>query len=388
MPSEPRPDGWEPVFRKDHDVMATASKYLLLFLCASGLIIVMAAALNFVVDPLQLFRPARWFAAMYSPDSRMQDAGLIRSQDFDTVFMGTSLAIHFRQSDIDRLLGVRSVKLAMTGSNSREQSFVLAAALQRHPRRVIWQMDDWIFRDAPEIDADIYLPADLYRRNAKGIASYLFSGAMARESLWILARSISLLQKTVARLTSGIIVKFPIAEVDDINVLTPTFDVAGFYNSKNALAAFRRITDPVRSSYLAEGYDYDAMVKTFERDAISLIEKNPDVKFDIYFAPYSILQFVAMRDASPATLKIVYDFTAYAFPRLTQFPNVTLHDFRVGKEVTHDLGNYGDIIHHSPAADLKVLSWLAERQYVVDRAAPLASLQQLKAQIEECKVEA
>ena len=43
MPSEPRPDGWEPVFRKDHDVMTTASKYLLRFLCASGLIIVMAS---------------------------------------------------------------------------------------------------------------------------------------------------------------------------------------------------------------------------------------------------------------------------------------------------------------------------------------------------------
>ena len=35
------------------------------------------------------------------------------------------------------------------------------------------------------IDADHHLPADLYRRNARGIASYLFSGAMARESLWI-----------------------------------------------------------------------------------------------------------------------------------------------------------------------------------------------------------
>ena len=83
--------------------MSTAPNNLLRFLCASGLIIVMAAALNFIVDPLQLFRPARLFAAMYSPDSRMQDAGLIRSQDFDTVFMGNSLAIHFRQSDIDRL---------------------------------------------------------------------------------------------------------------------------------------------------------------------------------------------------------------------------------------------------------------------------------------------
>ena len=226
---------------------------------------------------------------------------------------------------------MRSLKLAMTGSNSREQSFVLAAALERRPRRVIWQMDDWIFRDAPEIDADIYLPADLYRRNAKGIASYLFSGAMARESLWIVARSIPPLEPLVARLTSGVLFKFPISRVDDINALRPDFDVAGFYNAKKAIAAFTRITDPVRSAYLAEGYDYDAMVRRFERDAVGLIEKNPDVKFDIYFPPYSILQFVAMRDASPATLKIVYDFTAYAFPRLTQFPNVTPARFPRGQ---------------------------------------------------------
>src|SRR6478752_6143265 len=221
--------------------MNTARNCLIRFLCTSGLIILMAPAHNFVVDPLQLFRPARLFAAMYSPDSRMQDAGLIRSQDFDTVFMGTSLAIHFRQSDIDRLLGVRSVKLAMTGSNSREQSFVLAAALERRPGRVIWQMDDWIFRDAPDIDRDIYLPADLYRRNAKGIASYLFSGAMARESLWILARSIPLFEPLIARLTNGVIFKFPISRVDDINALRPNFDVAGFYNAQAATANFIRI---------------------------------------------------------------------------------------------------------------------------------------------------
>ena len=78
----------------------------------------------------------------------------------------------------------------------------------------------------------IYLPADLYRRNARGIASYLFSGAMARESLWILARSIPPLQPVVARLTNGVMFKFPIADVDDINALPPDFDVAGFYNAK------------------------------------------------------------------------------------------------------------------------------------------------------------
>ena len=171
----------------------------------------------------------------------------------------------------------------------------------------------------------------------------------------------------VARLTNGVMFKFPIANVDDINVLRPDFDVAGFYNAKSAVAAFRRLTDSARSGSIAEGYNYDAMVRGFRARCDRSDREQPGRRLSIStFAPYSILHFVAMRDASPATLKITHDFAAYAFPRLLQFPNVRLHDFRDVKEVNHDLGNYGDVIHHSPAIDLKILSWLAERKYVVD----------------------
>ena len=367
--------------------MSSAAKNLWRFLGASGLIMVAAVALNFVVDPLQIFRPARLFAAMYSQDSRMQDAGLIRSQDFDAVFMGTSLAIHFRQSDIDRVLGVHSLKLSLNGSTSVEQNFVLAAALQHHPKMVLWEMDDWIFRDGPDIDSNVYLPANLYRRNARGFTSYLFSGSIARESAWILARSIPLIEKPVSWLTTGVLFKFPISRVDDINVLRPGFDVAGTYNAKKAMAAFRYITDPVRSAYLADGADYDMRVRNFERDMASLIAANSDVTFEIYYPPYSILQWVAMRDASPGTFELVYKFTAYASRRLTSFANVRLYDFREAKDVTHDLNNYADVIHHSPTIDLKVLSWLTEGKYRVDPNAPTASLDRLKAQMEAYRVD-
>lgn len=367
--------------------MGNPAKYLPRFLCASGLAIALAVLLNFVVDPLQVLRPARLFAAMYSQDSRLQGAGLIRSQQFDTVFMGTSLAIHYRQSDIDRYLGVQSVKLALPGSSSREQKVVLEAALDRRPRRILWQMDDWIFRDAPDVDADIHLPADLYRRSARGIARYLFSGSMARESLWIAIRSIPPLEPLIARLTTGVIFKFPIANVDDLNALHHRFDVAGFYNAKNAVAALRRIVHPARRGILAKGYDYEAMVRNFERDAVDLIGKNPDVRFDIYFAPYSILHFVALRDASPATLRISYDFTGYAAQRLLQFSNVRLHDFRVATEITHDLNNYHDLVHHNPAVDRTVLSLLAEEKYRLERSVPTASLDRLKAQVEAYRIE-
>jgi len=367
--------------------MSKPTRQVLKILGGSAIIVLAAAALNFVVDPLQIFRPARLFAAMYSQDSRMQNAGLIRSQHFDSVFMGTSLAIHFRQSDIDRVLGGRSLKLSMTGSSSREQIFVLDAALQQHPRRIIWEVDDWIFRDAPDIDADPYLPADLYRRNARGIARYLFNGAMARESAWIAARSIPWLRPAVVRLTNGVMFSFPIADPDDINVLKPNFDVGAAYNEQKARASFASITHPVRRAYLGEGYNYEAMVRNFEQQAVRMIEAHPEVRWDIYFPPYSILQFVAMRDASPPTLKIVYDFTAYVAGRLAALPNVNLYDFRAVSDVTHNLANYSDVIHHSPAVDQMVLSWIAEGRYRADRRAPTALLEQLKAEVEAYQID-
>lgn len=362
--------------------MTSSVKDIIRFLIAGLSIVLAAALLNFMVDPLQIFRTARLFTAMYSQDSRLQNAGLIRSQDFDTLFMGTSLAIHFRKSDIDRVLGVKSLKLAMTGSSSREQAFVLEAAMAKHPKRVIWQVDDWIFHDTPEIEANVNLPADLYRGNAKGIASYLLSGAMARESLWIAMRSVPLLESVVASLTSEAMFKFPISRVDDINTLQPGEDVGAMYRAGRAMAAYRYITDPVRRKYLLDDTDYDMKVRVFERDAIGLIEAHPDVAFDIYLPPYSILQWIALREAYPDTLKSVDAFSAYLCRRLVGLPNVRLFDFRSIRDVTHDLNNYSDVIHHSPEIDLKILNWLAQGKYRVDPAAPTAALDRLKAQVE------
>ena len=96
---------------------------------------------------------------------------------------------------------------------------------------------------------------------------------------------------------------------------------------------------------------------------------------------------MALRDASPATLRIVYSFTAYAAQRLLQLPNVRLYDFREAREITHDLNNYHDVVHHNPAVDRKVLSLLAEGKYRLDPLAPTASLDRLKAQIEAYRVE-
>ena len=366
--------------------MSISGQNLFRFLSVGAATFILAAALNYVIDPLQLFRPAVLYPARYSLDDRMQNAGLIRSQDFNTVFIGTSLAVHYRASAINDALGVKSVKLAMSGSNSVEQSFVLNAALLRRPKMVLWEMDDWIFRDAPPIDEDKFVPADYYRMNIKGISGYLLSLDTARESVGILIRLLKPLDRLAAALASLQYLKFGSDRIDDLNTLPANVDRTTVYNTANTRKSFDYFA--AHPSEIASGYDYDAMVRGFERDVISLIKAYPGVEFRIYFPPYSILQFVSMRDFSPQTLQIILKFTSLALERFAQLPNVKVYDFRDAQEITHDLDNYHDVIHHSPTIDLKVLSMIAAGDHLVNRDAPTVSVERLKQQVEAYRIDA
>jgi hypothetical protein len=349
-------------------------------LALSATLVGLVAAFNFVVDPLQLFRPATLYKPLYSSDSRMQDAGLIRSQEFDTVFMGTSLAVHYRQSEIDAALGVKSLKLAMSGSNSVEQNFVLAASFQRHPKNVIWEMDDWIFRESPAIDENQFLPADLYRMNAKGIANYLFSLSTAREAFFTVLRFIKPMKEVAHALAAAQYLKFYNDQVNEIKTLPLSLDLSTIYNSEKARASFAHYAK--FPAEIMASYDYDTIVRNFERDAITLIRENPHTHFRIFFPPYSILQTVAMRDFDPKALQTFYQANTYMLERLVQFPNVKVYDFRDAQEITHDLGNYADVIHHSPVVDRKILSLMAADSHLVNSEAAIASIDALKKQVE------
>jgi hypothetical protein len=365
--------------------MAFSARDLSRFLAVSTITAGSVMALNFIIDPLQVFRPATLYPPLYSSDSRVQGAGLIRTQEYDTVLMGTSLAVHFRQSDLDKKLGGRSLKLAASGSNSVEQSFILDASLKRNVKRVVWQLDEWIFRDAPDIDSDRYTPADLYRMNVRGISGYLLSLDTGRESLWILLRYLPPLRSIVRFLTSVGYLKYHIENVDEINTLPNYFNISKHYNAANARASFKKIvTGPTG---LSMGSSYEALVKNFERDAISLIDNHPDVEFDIYFPPYSILLFVAVRDTSPTTLELAYQFGAYMNQRMSGLPNVRVFDFRNVKGITYDLENYLDLMHHSPIVDLKIIEMIAVGKNRLDSSYPNAHLDDLKKQVEEYRVD-
>jgi hypothetical protein len=334
-----------------------------------------AAGLNYVVDPLQLFHKPWFYRGAYTYESRIQNAGLIEQQNFDTVYMGTSLAVHFRKSEIDQALNVNSVKLALAGSTSREQVFVLDQAIKKRPGTVIWQMDEWIFRNAaPPGDT---IQTGLYSKSFSGIGGYLLGLSTTKESVGVVLRLVPPLQKLVHGLAAIQIIKFYVQDVDDIGTLPD--NQRSVYNKDSALRSFDHYRR--HPAEISAGYDLPSMKRNFESDAIGLIRNHPDVRFRIYFPPYSILQFVAMRDYAPDTLDVVLEFSAYATQRLLEFPNVSVADFRHVSGITHNLDNYLDLAHHSPDVDRAVLQFLATAAHEVERAAPARPTAELARQV-------
>ena len=355
----------------------TAAKFLVVALCAIGAV----AGFNFVVDPLQIFRPAQFYRPAYPTEERMHNAGLIRSQQFDTVFMGNSIGLHLRGSEIDEHLGTHAVKLVMSGAASREQNFVLGVALTRHPRNVLWELNDMTFGDSPDIDALPYFPADLYRKNLKGIASYLFNLETSREAVWSILKSWKPLRKLRFALMRAGYIKYDTDDPNELNTIDPAV-VAAAYNAKRSLAAYKYYSVPENAQRFRAGYSYDVLVRNFERDVVQFIQGHPETNFTIYFPPYSMVQYAAMQDfGSPDMLSTFYRFSAYALQQLAQLPNATVFDFRDDSEISHNLDNFADAIHHSPAIGVLLLSRIAKGENLVDKADPTRSIERLKQQV-------
>ncbi len=87
----------------------------------------------------------------------------------------------------------------------------------------------------------------------KGIATYLFSAAMAKESLFAVLRSSTAAAAAADPGGAFPPVAFALSDVDDIHALPRDFDVArGLQRASEHLAAFAYITDPVRAASSAK----------------------------------------------------------------------------------------------------------------------------------------
>ena len=288
-------------------------------------------------------------------DQRAQGAGLLRTQAYETVLMGSSLAANYRSFWFDVFYDTSTVKVTFPNGGFEEFSQALDYAYTRQDvKRVIFGLDpNLLARDPAE--APNQLPDYLYDDNPWNDGKYLLNKD-------VLMRSGYTLLKRAAGETQPLQDAF----VWDGNV---------FFSRSLALAGYDR---PEAVSEPAPADAFLTNARTNLAVVTGWLEAHPDTAFIFYFSPYSILFWDKMdrQGETEAMLTLLEEVTG----TLLTYDNAELQFFMADEAVITNLDNYADHIHVAGKVTYRMAEAMPAGSYRMtaeNRAEMLDGLRQL-----------
>lgn len=294
-------------------------RWAALLLAVTALLLAACAAVVYLVDPFFHYHAPDpegevWF------DQRAQGAGLLRSQAYETILLGSSLAANYRPFWFDVFYETSTVKITFPNGGFGEFGQALDYAMSRqNVKRVIFGLDPNLLSRDPAEEPD-QLPGYLYDDDPWNDGQYLLNkDALFRSAYTVLKRA------------QGETQTLQDAFVWDGNVS---------FNREEALGGYDRPDHrepPKPADYFRDNY------LTNLAEVTGWLEKYPDTEFIFYFSPYSIL-FWDKADRLGET-EAAFAMLDEVTETLLGYDNAELQFFMDDLSVITDLDNYADHIH-------------------------------------------
>lgn len=301
----------------------------------------LVGAFNFVVDPLQYYRPASLYPPQYSSNQRYQNPALARTHAFDTVVLGTSHMENARPSVVARTIGGRAVKLAIAGSVIHEQSLLAGIALRRDGvRRVVWGVDFNSFAIIGRVATEFGpFPMHLYRGPLAAAGPYLLSWGTLGDSL------------------AALRAEGPV-DLDALNVWPEyTYGIERVHGDWDQQGL--RWNPRLRRHWTDGVPRWDALLAGFDAEVLDHARAHPDTRFDLVFLPYTLLEYANDFRLDDKRLFQRLALVEQARRLARDLPNVRVWDFGPDLGIATDLSLYKDLVHLHPRALEALLARLA-----------------------------
>ena len=102
--------------------------------------------------------------------------------------------------------------------------------------------------------------------------------------------------------------------------------------------------------------------QNFEKQLLSHIRENPQIKFDLFLPPYSIYFWCFQKKLG--CLDEYFALRNFLAEEVGKLPNAVLHDFQAEWDIVCNLDNYKDITHYSPAINSEILRKIHSGKYI------------------------
>lgn len=256
-------------------------------------------------------------------NERYEMAGLIRSQSYTSIVMGTSMVANYRTSWFKDELGVEALKITFPDGWISEFDTAINLAFRANPKldTVYFSLDPNILIRSDR-DRTVELPRYLYNDNP-----------LDDVELYLSADAIGMAAKTLRAQGLG-----TATGLDEAYTWDKKFDFS-------KAAALRGYPRPEISQTILPEDAYLGVVEENLDVICAWLEDHPKVRFNLWFPPYSILFWdkVSREGKAEAMLAAV----EYITQRLLPYENVALYTFLPAYDIITNLDHYTDHIHCS-----------------------------------------
>ncbi|MBB6735047.1 copper amine oxidase N-terminal domain-containing protein [Cohnella zeiphila] len=294
------------------------------------------ALLTVLIDPLQFYHRAGWYTPRFSTEERYQNPGLAKNWDYDTIIIGTSMTENFLPSQVGEQLGGKVMKLSIEGSTADEHNKIAKVALSTGKvKRVLWGLDYFSLK-SNSADDGYNFPDYLYDDKWWNDYPYLFNYSVYQQFFNSIKANLQHLKP------------------QNLEYLYNWNHAVTYGKAKVAKSYAQANVDEVYFGLNEE--TLDVVQQSFDDNILSLVKAYPDVEFDFYYPPYSVLRQVVWYNTNPGRFGNQLEMRKWMYEQFASLPNVKLYDFQANSEWTYDLDLYKDLSHHKQ----DVNSWIAE----------------------------
>lgn len=354
----------------------TAGPAFLLVLVGTTLgLIVGAMSLVWAVDPLQLFRAAKFYDPVISVDERTQNAGIIRNYPGDDIIIGSSLSQSCLAPDFERALGGDFLRISAAGLTAKELGFFLTQRLDNHPTKKVFHISYWFTfarQNAEEFRSEYgAFPEHFYRFDGVEKAKYLANVDNMFTSLDIMLEKVGLTQ---------------IDRVDFETRNSGDVDPNRVLGAPSVAKTYTQLVNGEKPRQEFLNAERARMHRSFEEFYVPVIAAHPDVEFHIILPPYSIIYYKAFAQAAIYRRNTMLQFRRMLIELADEYPNVVLHDYSADKDVIFDFDNYYDTHHFGRNACIGIAEGIARHPEGTPKEKILENEQLLKKWAETAQI--
>jgi hypothetical protein len=358
-------------------------KWVAVTLTYSLLFSMLIILFNLAVDPLHYYRSTD-NKEVYWSEERWQLPGLAKNYNYNTIILGTSMTENFVPSEVNNAFpGSKTLKLSLAGSSAIEQNKIAQIAFS-HKKiyKVIWGID-YTALSKDNFVSEEY-PKFLYDNNKINDLKYLLNITTTKYSITSILFNIS---PKLVTLSSPIISlnDQPQSDLDHLNYWGDLFT----FNKKIVIEDYnKKIKDDKENKEdLLKIYNLNRLKENFDKNILPIVKNNPETNFYFYYPPYSILMTKRFYELDPIIIDNIIKSREYMYSRLSMYENAKLFDFTTDKEITFNLDNYKDTMHHSPEISEHILMSFQDDKYLITDKKLQHFLKEYKTQIKDFSME-